>query len=477
MRLSAHDASFLYGETASGAMHAVAIIELAGAPTYEELYTYYAERIHLVPRFRQKLAYVPFSVAHPKWVDDPDFDLAHHIIQHRVPPGTTVQEAIDIGLKLGEPLLDRSKPLWAFYVLENVEGRTMMVQMTHHAFVDGATAVAMSTVLTDPTPEGSQIEPAPPWNPEPLPSDMALWQEAVQEQATSIASAFHRPMPTAEQTRKVGELMTRMAQPVMQAPWNAGLIGPERSMAILQYTLDDFKPIRKALGGTVNDIALAAVVEGAARYMKSKGENTSQRQLRIMCPVNIRDENDDPLDMTGNKVSGLFPLLKASPGSAKDRLAEVIGEMKAMKDRSEAETMHYLQESQPPVPPMAMTAVRGVGTPFDPTLLAARIPSLINPNTGFRPQQAGNNFTFTNVAGPNYTQYLAGHEITNMWGGLMLGGNLGLGTALGSYNGKMTFSFTADPRLVPDLEKLTEFVARAFNELQELAAADIDPSE
>ena len=156
MRLSSHDASFLYGETASGAMHGVAIVELDGTPTFQEIFDYYAARIHLVPKFRQKLVFVPFSVAHPKWVDDPDFDLANHILAHHVPADTTVKQAIDIAIKLGEPLLDRSRPLWLFYVIENVEGKTLIVQMTHHAFVDGATAVAMTTVLTDPTPERYQ---------------------------------------------------------------------------------------------------------------------------------------------------------------------------------------------------------------------------------------------------------------------------------------------------------------------------------
>lgn len=469
MRLSSHDASFLYGETASGAMHGVAIAEVDGASSFQEIYDYYAARIHLVPKFRQKLAFVPFSVAHPKWVDDPDFDLANHILPHRVPADTTVAQALDIAVKLGEPLLDRSRPLWLFYVIENVEGKTLIVQMTHHAFVDGATAVAMSTVLTDPTPEGNNPEPAEEWNPPPVPSDMELWQEAVREQATSVVSSFQQTLPDLAQTRKVGELMTRMARPIMQAPWNAGLVGPQRQLAYLDYTKDDFNVVRKALGGTINDVALACVVEAAARYMKFVGENTDNHNLRIMCPVNVRDENDDPLDMTGNKVSGLFPILTASPGTMAERYSEVVEEMQAMKDRGEAETMSYLQESQPSVPPMAMTATRGVGTQFDPTMLAARIPSFISPNFGFRPQQAGTNFTFSNVLGPPYTQYVAGQRIARMYGGLMLGGNLGMGTMLASFDNKFYFNFTADPRLMKNLEKYRDLVAEAFKELQQYA--------
>ena len=183
MRLSTHDASFLYTETASGPMHGTAIIILEGPATYQEILEYYRARIHLVPRFRQKLAFVPFNFAHPKWIDDPEFTLEEHIKPFPVPPGTTQDEAIDIALELGEPILDRSRPLWMTYVLEHVEGKTLLIQMTHHAFVDGATAVAMSTVLTDTAPDAEP--PAPeenPWEPAPEPSQTALWQEAARRE-------------------------------------------------------------------------------------------------------------------------------------------------------------------------------------------------------------------------------------------------------------------------------------------------------
>jgi len=466
MRLSGHDASFLYAETASSAMHSIAFIELEDAPSFEELYNYYAARIHLIPRLRQKLAFVPFGVAHPKWVDDPAFDLSNHIKSHRVPEGTSLTDAIDIAMSLGEPLLDRTRPLWLFYILENVEGRTLVAQMTHHAFVDGATLVAISTVLTDASPNADQPEPSPPWEPEPVPSDFALWQEGVAEQAATAVSSLQRPPPTPAMTRKVGDLLARLTLPVMQAPWNAGLVGPKRQLTCLQYQLEDFRGIRHSLGGTVNDVALACVVEAAARYMAFMGENTSRHQLRIMCPVNIRGEEDDPLNMGGNKVSGLFPVLSATQSSMQERYEEVLSEMQGIKEREEAETIHYLQESQPPVP---LPAIPGVGTSLDPSLLAARIPTFIIPNYGFRPQQSGNNFTFTNVFGPPYIQYVAGHKVTKMYGSLMLGGNLGLGISLNSYGEQFTFSFTADPRLVKRLDKFRDLVAASFAELQQVA--------
>jgi len=471
MRLSDHDASFLYTETASGPMHSNTISVLDGEVSFAEIFEFYAERIHLVPRLRQKVAYVPFNVAHPRWVDDPDFDLEHHMKTHVVPLGTTVEEAIDVAVKLGEPLLDRSRPLWVVYVIEGVAGHTLLAQISHHAFVDGATLVAMSTVLTTPEPDPQPPEPAEPWDPGPVPSPMTLWNEALREQAeTAIETMQKLPsLPTPEMTRKVGALMVRLVKPVMQAPWNAGLVGPGRQLQVLEYAIEDFKAVRRSLGGTINDVALTAIVEGVARYMAGKGEPTANQQLRLMCPVNIRGESDDPLDMEGNKVSGMFPLFDAGPKAIANRFEEVCTEMQLIKERGEAETMAYLQ-SQPQLPPVAMTAMQTVGTPLDPTLLAARVPSPVIPNLGFRPQQIGINFTFTNIPGPFWTQYIAGKQVMQTCGTLMLGGNLGLGTALGSMDQKMFFSLTSDPRLLPELDQLSQLITDAFAELQALSA-------
>jgi diacylglycerol O-acyltransferase len=472
MRLSETDASFLYTETASGAMHGIAIFTLEGNATYTEIYNYYAARIHLIPKFRHKLAFVPFNFAHPKWIDDPYFDLTNHLKPHPVPPGTTMEDAINIGLDLGEPLLDRSRPLWLTYVIEGIEDKTLVVQMTHHAFVDGATAMAISTLLTDTTPDAAAPEPpTEPWQPAPEPSQMALWQEASQEQLGVALSAFQITPLSADMISRSSELLQRMARPVIQAPWNNGLVGPTRRLSVLRYTLDDFKTVSKALGGTVNDVAVAIAIEGAARYMIGKGLTTEDQSLRIMCPVDVRDPGSDPKNMEGNRVSGMFPILDASHKSMTDRYEEVKAEMLGIKTRKEPETLDALQQAQPATAPVAMTATLAVGTPLDPTQWAARVPSPIAPNFGLTPQQAGFNFTLTNVPGPTWSQYMAGHEVLETAGTLMLGGNLGLGITLGSFAGKIIIVFTVDPRLLPDPNKLRDLVDEAYTELSALAVA------
>ncbi|MGK0224694.1 MAG: diacylglycerol O-acyltransferase [Limisphaerales bacterium] len=471
MRLSAHDASFLYSETASGPMHAVTLSLLDGPARFEDIYKFYEARIHLVPRLRQRLAFVPFNLAHPKWVDALDFDLSNHIKSHPVPPNTTLQRAYELALELGEPLLDRSRPLWLNYVLENVEGKTVLVQMSHHAFVDGATLVAMSTVLTEASADAAEVEPAPDWQPEPTPSPFELWQEAVTENSEA---SLRQMSQFAAQTSALPSLMEsgasliqRMSRPVLQAPWNAGLVGPKRTLATLPYLLTDFKPIRAALGGTINDIAVTAVAEGAAQYMAAKGEVLEGQFMRLMCPVDVRTEEDDPLGLSGNRVSAMFPVLSAAPLGALQRLAEVTTEIADIKANNEPSVMDQLQQMQPNVPPTAMVQTLAVGTQWDPTVAASRapLPIVANANTP-RPPLVGFNFTCTNIPGPNWTQYVAGYEVVSVVGTLMLSGTLGLGASVGSYDGKLTFGFTADPRLVPDIDYFAECVGSVISELQ-----------
>ena len=478
MRLSAHDASFLYTETASGPMHGVGIVVLDGPARYEDIFQFYSERVHLIPRLRQKIAFVPFNVGHPKWVDDGQFDLANHLKKYEVPPNTDLRRGFEIALELGEPLLDRARPLWLHYVLENIEGKTLLVQLGHHSFVDGATAIAITTVLTTPEPNMPPPNTPPEWQPEPEPSPQELWQEAMQENAAKGMEQLQSTLPNAqaaaELAQKGAPLLQRMTRPVMQAPWNASMVGPKRAFSVVRYPLDVFKPIRQALGGKLNDIVVTVVAEAAARYLQEKGEVVDEQFLRLMCPVNVRDDNADPLDMTGNRVSAMFPVLAAAPKAILDRYAEVMAQLEEIKTNKEPEILDEFQALQPHVPPVAMAQTLSVGTQWDVSAAAARAPLPVMPlPTGTpRPQQLGFNFTCTNVPGPTWTQYVAGHRVESMIGTLMLGGNLGFGCSVVSYDGQISFGFTADPRLMPDIDRFRDLVDVAFNELQSAAGVE-----
>ena len=459
-------------------MHSVGITILDGITRFEVVFDYYAARVHLVPRLRHKVAFVPFNLAHPKWVDDVQFDLANHVRRHQVPPNTTLDRAIDIALEIGEPVLDRNRPLWMVYVIEDVEGKTLLVQLTHHAFADGATMVAMTTVLTDPAPDARAPEPEdPPWQPQAEPSAMALWQEAVTENAQRSVSEAQalagNAQRVAELSQKSGSLMQRMARPVMQAPWNASLVGPKRSHALNRHELVEMKALAGALGGTINDVVVSSVVEGAARYLEFHREVTQDRYLRLMCPVNIRAADDDPLATGSNRVSAMFPVLPAWSMSMPERLATVQQELSDIKANEEPWVLDQLQQLQPNTPPVAMAQTLSVGTQWDLTAAAARapLPVMPLPDGQARPQQLGFNFTCTNVAGPNWTQYVCGQRVELTYGTLMLSGNLGLGVAVNSYDDGINFGITADPRLVPDVGRFADYIEEALGELKVHAAS------
>ena len=472
MRLSTQDASFLYSETASGPMNGAGISVIEGELAFETVYRHIGSRLHLVPRYRQRLAIVPFNLAHPKWVDDPDFDLANHVRRHRLPAGSTLEDAMQAALDLNEPLLPRDQPLWRMYVIEGVTDRTVLAQIGHHAMVDGASGVDLSLVMFDLQKDAPQSDPEP-WHPEPLPSPVELATEAALETAHTLSGenpfkAVNFTSERSELLRRATESMTRfLAEPVVTAPWNAAPVGPKRRFLWRRYSFGDFRRIRSTLGGTINDVVLAVVTESAARYLKAHGERAAGRHLRIMCPVNVRTE--DERGALGNRVSAIFPVFDAEPMNMAERLHKVRWETEQIKNNREAQAMQLMMESAPAMPPVAMAPTMLVGTPWDPTAIGANFPLPVPPAFGPRPPLFGVNFTCTNVPGVQTTQYLAGHRILDNLAFLMLGGTLGYGVVVSSYNQRIYFSLICDRRLMPDLEVMANGVEDAFRELLDAA--------
>ncbi len=473
MRLSDHDAAFLYAETASGPMHGANIAVVEGQLSLETVRAHVARRLHLVPRLRQRLVFAPFNLAHPKWMDDPKFDIARHVKGHSLEPGATLDEALAAAAELAEPLLPRDRPLWLTYVIAGVEERTVLVQMAHHAMADGASGVDISLVLFDLQANAPEPAAAPaPWSPAPLPGAAELAAEALREQVESMLdgnpfAAMRRGDGRMEMLRRAGESITRfLAEPVLTAPWNLGLVGPKRAMAWRRYGFGDFRKIRRRFGGTINDVVLSVAAEGAARYLADGRREAAGSNLRVMCPVNVRQENEQ--GALGNRVSGIFPMFPAAPMSVVERLRKVRQEMEQIKQNREAQALQELMESMPSPPPLAMAPAQLVGGPFDPTALAARIPPPPLPWGASMPM-AGFNFTCTNVPGVQVPQYIAGRQVLDVLGMLMLGGVLGYGLAVTSYNRQLCFTLVCDPRLMPDVERMADSLDGAFREL--LAAA------
>lgn len=469
MRLSEQDAGFLYGETASGNMHTASILIIEGELSHETVLEHMRARMHLVPRYMQKLAFVPFNLAHPKWVDDADFNVENHVKPFSVALGATLQEAVDELMELNEAVLDRGRPLWMCYVVDGVPGKTLILNQVHHAMIDGVSGIDLLMILFDFEPEvKAPPPPNQPWQPEAEPGHLELLTEAVRENFESMVEEVQRPWPTDEKSRSLlanaTKAMSRfVSEPAVLAPWNAGMVGPKRKMRWTIHPFSEFREIRRAFGGTINDVVLAAVTEGAARYMAQHDEDTGGRPLRLMCPVSVRTEDEQ--GALGNRVSGIFPALPATPMPILERYHAVLAETESIKRNEEAQALTLMNESTPSFPAALMAPTLLVGTAFDPTSFAAQYPGPVLPNFGPRPPYFGFNFTCTNVPGVQVPMYIAGHRMETMLGVLMLGGPLGYGVAVSSYNQEMVFAMIGETRLMPDLDTMADAVESAFTEL------------
>jgi len=257
-----------------------------------------------------------------------------------------------------------------------------------------------------------------------------------------------------------------LTKPVITAPFNAGLVGPSRRLRWFKLSFADVREVRRALGGTINDVVLTIVSEAVARYLTDHGEATADQYMRIMCPVNVRTESKK--GALGNEVSAIFPVLPAWPIAGVQRLATVVAEMDRIKSNSEAQALTLLQESVPEVWPVAMWPTQMVGTPLDPTAIAARLPTPVLPK-GLRPPNVGINFVCTNVPGVQVPQYLCGREVTDQVGVLVLSGNLGFSLTIMSYNKQLYFGMISEPKLMPDVELVAEHAQCAFDELLQQA--------
>ncbi|MGI9324831.1 MAG: wax ester/triacylglycerol synthase family O-acyltransferase [Pseudomonadales bacterium] len=472
-RLSAMDALFLYLETAAAPMHISSIYLVEGEVSYQSVLELFESRIHLAPACRRRLAQVPLNLAHPTWVDDPDFDLTNHVKHVQLPNDTTLQGGIDAALELSEPMLDRSRPLWMYYVISGVPDKTLILHINHHAMLDGLAGVQLTTVFYDFEPSGGNRQPPTEiWHPEPIPSPVQRLTEALQDNLinardSKLLSLFGNAKQRHLINKAISVISRMVTRPVITAPFNAGLVGPKRQAKYIKRSLAEIREIRHALGGTVNDVVLTVVSEAVARYLASHDEPTNGHYMRIMCPVSVRSE--DEAGTLGNKVSAVFPVLPAWPMDLVDRLTTVCAETERIKHGEEAQALALTTEIASSIWPVALAPTQLVGTRWDPTVLATKIPLPAWPKSHWRPPNFGYNFVCTNIPGVQVPQYLAGHKVTATIGLLVLSFNVGFSMTIMSYNKELFFSFICEPRLLPDLQTIVEATEASFEELLEAA--------
>jgi diacylglycerol O-acyltransferase / wax synthase len=457
-RLTSTDASFLHQEGRSSHMHIGAVLLFEGPPPdFNEYLNHVRGRLHVVPRYRQKLATPPFESGRPLWVDDPCFNLEYHVRHSALPsPGTEAQLFQLAGRVASQPL-DRTKPLWESWLVEGLENdRFALIFKTHHALVDGVSGVDLATVLFDLSRDPA---PAPttdlePWQPrrEPSPAELVLAgvRGAVRtsaEIASRALAAVTRPASTLSVLRDaaegVGEIVWAGLNPAPETPLNVE-IGPHRRYAVLRQELAEYKEVKDALGGTVNDVVLTVVSGALARWLRSRGVRTEGLEMRALVPVSVRSK--DERGTLGNRLTVMRGPL---PVYIKDPVARLRFVRKAMDG---------LKESKQAVGAATLAAVNDLAPP---TILAQA--SRLNFSTRLF------NLIVTNIPGPQLPLYVLGRELIDLFPVAFLPDHHALAVAIMSYNGGIEYGLLGDYDALPDIDLIAQGIDGALAEL--LAAA------
>jgi len=456
-RLSFHDALFLHWEHSDQPMHVGECMVYDGRFSREEIVQLLAARLHLLPRYRQRIVPVPLSLSYPTWEDDPQFALDRHVDELTLPtPGNDLVLS-HAGGKLFSERLDRRHPLWKLTLVKgHSSGNSILVLRLHHAMVDGVSAVALVDVLhsLDPAGSGTPRE-AEPWEPRSLPSTPRVVADAVTERLRSGVGAVRgaggllRPADAVREVREAAALLRTVwrglplfLRPPRQAPFNRS-ISAERQFAWLELPFRDVRAVRRSLGGTVNDMVLTVLAGALGRYMRRHDESIDGLQLRAMVPVSMRRPgHQGPM---GNAVSMVVVPLHVG---VQDPIERLRLEREAM-DRAKAEEQavgiyRMIQLSRRVPPPVHALALR-----LAPT--SARMPF---------------NIVSTNVPGPQRPMYLAGRELLHWYPLGVPWTNLGLFLCTLSYNKTLTLGLVADPTIVPDLWDVVEDLRAAYQELR-----------
>jgi WS/DGAT/MGAT family acyltransferase len=456
-RLTAVDASFLHQEGPSSHMHVGAVTLVAGPPPpYEEFLDSLRARLHLVPRYRQKLSIPPLETGRPLWVDDPSFNIEYHVRQTALPRPGHENQLLRLAARIFSQQLDRSKPLWEMWLVEGVEGdRFALISKTHHALIDGISGVDLAQVMFDLSPVPSQIEhPDQPWQPAPEPTGMELVASgalgAVRtglRTATRAINVLARPQAALSEARQaaegVGEIVWAGLNPAPETPLNVP-IGPHRRFYAVRSELADFKTVKDAFGGTVNDVVLATVSGALRGWLRSRGVRTEGLELRALVPVSIRAPHEQ--NTLGNRIAvmrGPLPVYIEDPVT---RLRAVKHAMDGLKESKQA---------------VGAEVLAGVQSFAPPTILAQA--SRLNFSTRLF------NLIVTNVPGPQFPLYVLGREMQDVFPVAFLPKDHALAIAIMSYNGKMNFGLLGDYDAMPDIDTIGEGIEASLAELVALA--------
>jgi WS/DGAT/MGAT family acyltransferase len=466
-RLTPIDASFLHQEGPAAHMHIGAVLLFEGPPPAFSDYLRHVEgRLHLVPRYRQKLATPPLQTGRPLWIDDPNFNLEYHVRHTALPAPGTERELFVLAARIASQRLDRSRPLWESWLVEGLDSdRFALIFKTHHSLVDGIAGVDLATVLLDleptPRPPGDDLD----WRPhsEPSPADLLIAgvrgfvgtaAHLVERALEAAADPATTAGKLAEATEGIGELIWAVLNPAPETPLNVE-IGPHRRYAVVRQELDDYREVKNGLGGTVNDVVLAVVAGALARWLRTRGVRTQGLQLRALVPVSVRTE--DQRHTMGNRLTAMRGPLPVYISDPVARLRYISRAMDGLKESKQA---------------VGAATIARVNNLAPPTILAQA--SRLQFSTRLC------NLLVTNIPGPQIPLYLLGRQLQDLFPVAFLPAHQALAVAIMSYNGGLDFGLLADYDAVADLDLIAEGIGDSLTELLEAArdkASGVPPAQ
>lgn len=452
-RMSPQDAFYLRVEDEANHMHSASVAVFAGpAPGYDETVEMVKSKLHLVPRYRRRIRFVPLELGRPVWVDDPHFNIEYHVRHTSLPrPGSDDQLCNLVGRVMSQQL-DRAKPLWELWITEGLgEGQWAILSKIHHALGDGVPGTDLLSMIVEesPSPRGSKPET---WKPEAQPSNAQLLGNAVlervlspYEQLRTLRALVRGPRRVARELREFGRglLDLESEQPT---PSLTGPIGPHRRWGWTTSTLEDVRKIRKAHGGTVNDVILALVTRGFRDLLRARGQPPIDTVVRTLVPVSVRAKSARGLH--SNRVAPTFAELPVGIADPLQRLDVLHRQMEDLRERERA------------VPAESLTRLSRFASP---ALLSAGTRLVA------RSRQPALQTVTINVPGPQQTLYAAGRRMVAVHPYVPLLDCVRIGVAIFSYAGELSFGVTGDYESVPDIGVLCAGIEEGMDELLDLS--------
>jgi len=460
-RLSGLDGSFLAFETPTTYMHVAvtAVFEVGptatpqGGVDIRRIRAHIASRLHLIPRYRQRVRHIPL-VNDAVWVDDDEFDLSYHVRHTSLPRPGGERQLQRLCAEILERPLDRRRPLWEVWIIEGlVGGRFAMLAKVHHCMVDGIAGVGLLAALLSMEPD-TKVEKAERWVPRREPSERELLRDEINRRANAsmrVARGLRRAL---QSPRRAGRVLRKRAGAVWGL-MNAGLSGapplpfnkpisPHRRVDWLSFDLATVKQVKTHFGGTINDVVLATVAGAVRKFLEQRRQDVSSPELRVVVPVSVRTA--DERGAMGNRVSVWVVSLPLDEHDARFRMATVCESTAGLKENEQSLGAEVLTQAA------EWTTA-----------------NLLNLAVRFINRSSQYNLIVTNVPGPPVPFYLLGSRMLSVYPHVPLFENQGLGVALLSYAGNLYWGLTGDWDQVPDLQMFTKVVAESFSELCEVA--------